>query len=183
MASQQLNPEIREKLEAVLAPFSDEKRANMLTWVEHEMQARPLIDLAIAISVDPGDPSQTPPILPREMPFQWILGAASPLNPSATIFAMLLDEKLRSVCIYTFRVVEANGSPAGMEYFREVIFEPKFTHGAISGDALYDDVRDLIVDDNRELVQLLLDKLDEGVPVAALVEAINETSAEPVGEG
>jgi len=123
------NNALTELLEKVLAPFDEGRRAQMIAWVDQEVQTRPIVD---CVEDRKGS--------------AWKLGEESPSHTGAIIFAMLLHESLRAVVVYTFTATAVEDDPNAMafEYFRETIFEPRFTHGPISGDALYADLEDFV---------------------------------------
>lgn len=122
-----------EMLGHVLAPFPDEQRNAMISWVENEIATRPLLD---CVTSQDG--------------VTWTLGQKSPSNESATVFAMLFNEPMRAVVIYSVNITpiqDAQNGEASFEYFREVCFNPKHTHGPISGEALYLDLREFVAVD------------------------------------
>jgi hypothetical protein len=122
-----------EMLGKVLAPFEDKQRDEMIGWVEREMESYPLIDnLTSADGVN------------------WQLGQPSPgSGVDATVWAMLYNEQIRGVVIYTVSINPAEGDRFTFEYFREVCFNPKHMHGPISAEALYIDLA-LFVQPERE---------------------------------
>jgi hypothetical protein len=133
-----------ELLNHVLAPFPEQQRTAMISWVEHEMATRPLLDWVTDTK------GRT-----------WTLGQKSPSNDSATVFAMLFHESMRAVVVYGVNITPVQGSTNGeaaFEYFREVVFNPEHLHGPISGEALYLDL--------REFVAVDLDDPDDSEPRA-----------------
>ena len=122
-----------EMLAQVLSPFPEGQRATMIKWIEHEMEAYPLIDCVTSTD-----------------DVTWTLGEKSPSNNSAAVFAMLYNEALRGVIIYSVNVTPVEGGANGQaqfEYFREVCFNPKHMHGPISGNALYMELRTFVAVD------------------------------------
>jgi hypothetical protein len=119
-----------EMLGHVLSPFPEDRRNAMISWVEREMETRPLID---NLTSDDG--------------VNWVLGEPSPGNPGAVIFAMLYHEPIRGVVIYSVSMTPADGGQTAFEYFRETCFNPRHVHGPISGDALFLDLHEFVAVD------------------------------------
>lgn len=113
-----------ELLEKVLTPFEEDKRAEMVSWVEKEMERYPLIDN-----------------LTNTDGVNWQLGQESPGSGcGAIVWAMLYNEPMRAIIIYTVAMTPQGDGQVAFEYFREVCFNPKHNHGPISGSALYIDL-------------------------------------------
>lgn len=117
-----------EMLGHVLAPFPEDKRAAMLSWVENEIRTRPLIDNLTSVEG-----------------VNWALGDPSPGNGGgALVFAMLYHEPIRGVVIYSVTMTPQDDGQTAFEYFREVCFNPRHMHGPISGDALFLDFQEFV---------------------------------------
>jgi len=115
----------------VLAPFTAEQRDAMVSWMEHEIETRPLIDN-----------------LTSEDGVNWVLGENSPGNEGATVFAMLHHETMRAIIIYSVAITpDPAAGGTRFEYFREVCYNPKHQHGPISGPALFLDFREFVAVD------------------------------------
>jgi hypothetical protein len=110
-----------ETLRAVLAPFPEEQREEMLSWAAKEMKTAPVVT-----------------ILASKSGATWKIGEAPPSNDRLIVFAILLvdgDDHEPFFCIYSVGQVDGGG----MLYFKELVFDPRYAYGPLSPEALYTD--------------------------------------------
>jgi hypothetical protein len=115
-------------LAKVLEPLG-EHRDMVLSWVEREMAVRPIVTW-----VEDGEGNA------------WKLGEVSPVHETARIFAMLDvgGDGGRAVFVFCFDVVEVDGKE-GIQFFKQTIHHPRYTHGPVSHHALFAELRALLV--------------------------------------
>jgi hypothetical protein len=135
------NP-LLEMLATVLRPLGD-KAPLVLRWFEDEVATRPIIT-----HVDDGS------IDDKGNALAWKLGGPSVLDANSKIFAILQDENSGDVIVYSFTVQKAvgeNGEELGaIQFFRELVCDPKHIHGPISHAALFNDLQGIFVGDPQE---------------------------------
>jgi hypothetical protein len=134
------NP-LEEMLRTVLAPLGD-RREIVMRWFEQEIATRPIIT-----HVDDGSVDE------KGNPLPWKLGGKSVLDSDATIFAIFIDEGTGDAIVYSFKSIQVagdNGEKLGaVQFFRELVCEPKHIHGPISHDALFADLEGIFVGDDE----------------------------------
>lgn len=126
-------------LREVLAPMGQERVEQVLGWVRNEIQTRPLI----AYCWD------------GELEEAWEITKDSPISEGRTVFAMLHWEAQRAVVAYCFKKISVNGQDA-VQFFREVIMNPKHITGPVSHGALFDDLRAFLVEESAAEVERFL---------------------------
>lgn len=114
----QVNP-IVAMLANVLEPLGEEKRDQILQWVEHEIDTRPIVAYC------------------ADDQFSWDIGGPDPLAPEGqprTIFAML--EVDNTIVVFSFAEIPVPGGNA-IQFFRDVVYEPKRSAGPLNHEALF----------------------------------------------
>lgn len=173
MADQELNGAehgIVMQLRELLGPVLGEERAEqMCSWVRHEIKTRPLV----AYCWDGVS----------EKAYE--LGAESPISEGRIVFAMLHWESQKSVVAYCFKPIVVDGKNA-VQFYREVIADPKHITGPVSHGAFFEDVRAFLVEDSavevERFCQYLGRHLDAGAMRQVAAAAADYDPAEPDGE-
>lgn len=118
-------------LQPVLEALGDEKKTQVMTWLAREMQTRMLVEIAVNATGD-----------------TWKLAQPNPTNGNAIVFGLLHWESQRAVTILSFARVKL-GEKEGVQFYKEVMFNPSHIGGPISHDALFDDLAGyMTVDDD-----------------------------------
>lgn len=129
---------ILEALAMVLDPLPAEYRETMLALAKREIDDSPLIGYCWD-GVDTGDVKRnddgTEEIL---RPWAYEIAKPSPRFPSRIVFCMFHDESARCVAAFTFEPYEVDGKQA-VQFFRELVFEPKIVSGPLKPKALYNE--------------------------------------------
>jgi hypothetical protein len=122
MDPSQLEP-IIQAVYAVLEPLGEEKRNQVVTWLAHEAEVRPIVQYC------------------ADDRYSWELGQPDPLAPEndpRTVFGMLEVEGY--VVIFSFAEYEAPGGTA-IQFFRDICFEPKQVCGPLTHNALFGELQ------------------------------------------
>lgn len=126
---------ILDALAAVLAPVPEEYRQEILALAKREIEERPLVEYCWD-GLDRGEVDAHGALT---RPWAYQIGQPSPVHPSHTVFCMFLVEEPgspHSVHAFTFETMEVSGQQ-GVQFYREVIFEPKHVTGPLTPKALY----------------------------------------------
>jgi len=126
-------------LDTVLAPIPEAQRELMKRWAEREIASTAIITRATArLWVDAylDDAEKEHPAGWRMV--NWAVGAASPSNPGAVIWAMLQTD-VAHVGVYSFQLVKDEAGEEGVVYFKERIYEPSTTYGPVTTSALFEE--------------------------------------------
>jgi hypothetical protein len=115
-------------LAEVLAPLGNDKRNQIIEWVQNEIKQRPLVSYCYDGIAQHEDGAAA----------VWELTKESPISAGFTIFAMFHWETQRAVAVYCFRASPAQGGTV-IEFFRELVFDPKHVSGPVSPDALFEE--------------------------------------------
>lgn len=165
MADQQLAVHDEEGiitiLRGVLEPLGQERVEQIVSWVKREIHTRPLVAYCWDAHLDAA----------------WEITKDSPISEGRTVFAMLHWEAQRAVVAYCFKKIEVGGREA-VQFFRELIMDPKHITGPVSHNALFEDLRATLAEaEAAALVEGFLDhvkpKLDPKT-FEKLVEACDD---------
>jgi hypothetical protein len=129
-------------LREVLAPLGTDRVEQIIGWVGNEIRTRPLIAYCWDGHHDAA----------------WEITKDSPISEGRKVFAMLHWEAQRAVVAYCFKEVEVGGQK-GVQFFREVIMDPKHITGPVSHTALFDDLRAFLVEESAIEVERFLGHL------------------------
>jgi hypothetical protein len=129
----------------VLAPIPEANRRLMLEWARRELVLGSPIQLATKrMWVDSyTDNGTTVPATWRTM--AWRVGVSSPQHPDAVIFAMFdvpstAEGGATEIHVYSFEP----GDGGGVSWFKEKLFNPDTTWGQVTGEALFEDMRQIM---------------------------------------
>jgi hypothetical protein len=125
-------------LRQVLAPFAEEDREEMIAWVKHEADTRPLHTL-----------------YENADGVVWQIGKENPTNESLIVFAILYEEEATKPCmhIYSCGAVKSESGETGMVYFKDVSFNLKHVHGPIAPRALMFDWGEFMAADIEDRIE------------------------------
>lgn len=129
---------LENTLRQVFAPFSEDDREEMIAWVKHESDTRPLHTL-----------------YENEDGVVWKIGEPSPTNENLIVFAVLFEEEATKPCmhIYSCGMVQREDGATGMLYFKDISFNPKHLHGPIAPKALFLDWGEFMAADIEDRIE------------------------------
>jgi hypothetical protein len=142
---------LESTLRQVLAPFDEEDREELIAWVAHEAETRPLHTL-----------------YENADGVVWQIGKENPTNESLLVFAILYEEEATKPCmhIYSCGMVQGDGEQTGMVYYKDVSFNPKHLHGPIAPRALFFDWGEFMAADIEDRIEAT--KKQNGAAAGAL---------------
>lgn len=147
MANADVEP-ILMMLAGVLEPLPEAKRAEILGWVEEEIAEHAILQLCQTMDSATGQAGYVYELGQDDPTVPLTNAKGDPIAPR-TVFAILQWELLRTVVVLSFSNVEIDEQPA-VQFFRSVIYDPKFTSGPINHHALYKEIRFLLDKDEAE---------------------------------
>lgn len=151
-------------LTQLLTPvMGDEKAGQILEWMRREVRTRPLVSYCWDGLVDKA----------------WQLGEDSPISEGRTVFAMMHWEDQRCVAAFCFKPIEVNGRNA-VQFFRELIMKPAHITGPVSHEALFSELRQLLVEDVSIAIEGYIEHLGKRLD-AKTMDRIVEASSGFVG--
>jgi hypothetical protein len=129
------------KLAAVLECLGAQRQAEILGWIQEEMKTQ-------AILTGCADDE-----------YLWVLGEPDPMAPDELgdgtkipqpiVIGILEWAAMRAVIILSFMEVEEDGK-VGVQFYRNVVYNPKRTTGPLSHEALFCEIRGLLDRDPNE---------------------------------
>jgi hypothetical protein len=148
---------ILQILSHILLPaLGEERTEQVLAWTANEAKTRPIV----AYCYDRAGQC-------------WQLGSDSPISEGRKVFAMMHWEAQRCCVAYCYKELEIGGKKA-TQFYRELIMDPQHVTGPVSHHALFQDLREQLVDDASAVLEDYLahlrGKLDPKT-IARVVEA------------